>query len=299
MYRTTLGNRADYASSQGSNNDRGRYRETMSGEGDDLVTNDLEAKLKNAQKSLVEVQKELEEQKAAQDELRNAAKRKEMPGGNAVQHALMADLIQLKEHCQDIDKTKTQKEIEARQMESELMSERDQRKADIKAREESERLQAKLQERIDALAKEAKDKDARLDFTSKDTDTIKKTLEMIQSERDETLELLRRAVAQKEKLKAEKQREGQQANDKLERLYDQQKNADNKVRELLSNVDTLLGKFSSGGAKKDTSAAGTQLQLELMKIRDNIRHLVTANEQTSSVVFAKQQSEDRIPRKRN
>jgi hypothetical protein len=48
---------------------------------------------------------------------------------------LEQEMIQLKKHCQDIDKTKTQKELEARQMEAELLSERDQRKAQLADRD--------------------------------------------------------------------------------------------------------------------------------------------------------------------
>jgi len=111
---------------------------------------------------------------------------------------------------------------------------------------------------------------------------MKKLLTMIQSERDETLNLLRRAVAQKERMKGDRQRETKEATDKFEDLVGKQKSADNKVRELLNSVDTLLGKFSLD--KEDPRSQGTTarstvaVQLELMKIRDSIRFLLKANE---------------------
>jgi chromosome segregation ATPase len=247
---------------------------------DTVASNDLEAKLKNAQRNLQEVQQELESHKAEQEKMKKM-KKKEMPGGNAVQHALMQDLRDLRDYCVEIEQAKEKEEAQAKESRAALSSEQEQRKEDIRVRQESERLQAQLQSRIDSLTQEAKEYDSKLNLTSKDTAEMKKLLSMIQSERDETLNLLRRAVAQKEKMKGDRQRESQEATDKFERLQDNQKNADTKVRELLNSVDTLLGKFSLD--KEDSKSQGSArstvaVQLELMKIRDSIRFLLKAND---------------------
>lgn len=246
---------------------------------DAMASNDLEAKLKNAQRNLTEVSGELESFKREQQEMR-AKKKHDMPGGSAVQHALMQDLRELRDYCVDLRNSKESEEGQARSANEKLNKVTAERKEDIRIRQEAEGMQAELQQRIDTLTHEAKEYDSKLNVTSKDTAEMKKLLAMIQSERDETLTLLRRAVNQKEKMKGDRQRDVQESASKMERLLDQQKNSDGKVRELLNSVDTLLGKFSldrednrapSGGARSTVA-----VQLELMKIRDSIRFLLKA-----------------------
>lgn len=253
-------------------------------ERDDLVTNDLEAKLRTAQRNLESVKQELEEQKEEQERIKQQMKKKDMPGGSVVQHQLMQDLIALREHCMEIERKKDAEEAIAKSLQQDLRKEQDQRKEARQKWEESESAQKELQEQIEKLGKLAKDQEKKESTSKKVTDEIKANLEMITSERDETLELLRRAVSQKERLKVDKQRDFQTANEKIEKIQEQQKLADDKVRALLSNVDNLLGKFSQERDGGSSSTSGTQLQLELMKIRDHVRHLVTANEETRSQI---------------
>jgi len=286
--RNWINNRSDGASSHGSERGSNLALERLGRDGrglddrapDTVASSDLEAKLKNAQRNLAEVQSELEVYKLEQESLKSK-KKKAMPGGNAVQHALMQDLRDLREYCMELDGIKEQEETQAKEAISKLQSEQQLRQEDIRARVDSEKLQAQLQSRIDGLTQEAKEHDSKLEVTHKDTEKMQELLKMIQSERDETLALLRRAVAQKEKMKGDRERESQESTDRFDQLEKNQKSADTKVRTLLNSVDTLLGKFSLD--KEDPKSSGSarstvKVQLELMKIRDSTRDLLKANE---------------------
>lgn len=277
--------RGESASARGSDrgSDRGgdtalRLHDNADRAPESSEAKDLEAKLKNAQKSLQEVQQELDDHRKREAEMKHK-KKTTMPGGNEIQHALMQDLRDLRDYCVEVEKAKIEQEEQAKDAVSKLKTEQQQRQDDIRARHDSEKMQADLQRRIDDLTTEIKTSSETLNISNKDTAEMRKLLNMIQSERDETLELLRRAVTQKEKLKGERQRESQEATVRYERLVDQQKNSDTKVRELLGSVDTLLGRFSMEKEQARSSQSGSVgVQLELMKIRDSIRFLLKAND---------------------
>lgn len=281
----TRGTRSDHGSDTGD-----MALQRYGGHDVGIASNDLEAKLKNAQRNLQEVQQELDEHRRDMEDQKTKKKR-EMPGGNVIQHALMQDLRDLRDYCVDIEEMKQEEESKAKEAVAKLRAEQEQRQEDIRMRQESEQMQADLQSRIDELTKEGKEYDSKLNVTSKDAEKIKKLLDMVQSERDETLALLRRAVAQKEKMKGDRLKDTQEATNKFDRLVDNQQKADNKVKELLSSVDMLLGKFSldkEDSRSKGSARSTVTVQLELMKIRDSIRFLLKANDSAGPGLPARQ-----------
>jgi len=155
---------------------------------------------------------------------------------------------------------------------------------DTRVRQGSEKMQAQVQARVDFLVQEAKKYDSKLHITSEDTSQMKSLLRMIQSEQEETLVLLRKA----EKRNGEGERPSHVAMERYDLLEQNKKAANRKARELLSSVDTLLGKFSldkdehSSGAGSARSTPGSArstvaVQLELMKIRESTLMLLKAN----------------------
>lgn len=221
--------------------------------GPDRVETDLEAKLRRAQQELEQVQLQLD---ARSPRSSDKAKRKsDATGGRPVER----------------ERSRRQDDPNEKLWAATLKAEQEQRKDEIRRRQEAKKLQAQLQSRIDALAQQARAERREVQVTKSDTEEMRTLLTIIESEREETLSLLRRAGAQKDKMKG--------AGDKIERFREQQEASDGQLRELLDSVGTLLGKFSldqaqSSKAKKNSASSSVRTELELRNIHDHIHSLL-------------------------
>lgn len=240
-----------------------------------LAQSDLEAKLKSAQRKLEEVleQNRVQEVRArhAESQLQEAETK---TGGSDMKYQLMAEIVNIRDRCLELDKLKADQEKKATTMEETLRIEENRREDAEKALKELDSERNELSAHVEKLRMQADLLEEEKTKRNSDTVKLQRELDMVSIERDETLELLERAVRQKEDLKRGKQNETQKAASELEKVRLEQEREQQEVRKLLTNVDHLLAKFNRAGLPSGSSSSSTN---DLIGIRDSVRRLVKAN----------------------
>jgi len=227
----------------------------------------LEAKLKVYQRKVDEA---VEAQSVAAQRASEAEKKlMKSVGGSDLEMHLMRNLVQLREKCTEIETTKETElakvhDIQDMLREEKLCREETQKQLDAlqAQREELERERRHFKERAQELERT-------VDERNEEGRKLKQGMEMISQERDETLELLERAVKQKEQLKRGRRREVEEAHEEMDTLRHRQDREQKEVRRLLSSVDHLLAKFGRSGTSLEPEALH-----ELVAVRDSMRQLV-------------------------
>jgi len=240
-----------------------------------LAQSDLEAKLKSAQRKVEEVLEQSHAQEVRARHAESALKESEAKtGGSEMKYQLMAEIVNIRDRCMELDKMKAEEEKKAMQMEETLRYEETRREEAERTLRDIETERNELSSHVEKLRMQAELLEEEKTKRNADTVKLQREKEMVEIERDETLELLERAVRQKEDLKRGKQNETQKAATELERVRLEQEREQQEVRKLLTNVDHLLAKFNRAGLPTDSSSSSTN---DLIGIRDSVRRLVKAN----------------------
>lgn len=231
---------------------------------------DLERKLQIANQNLAARDEEILRCKEEVDDLKQDM-RKEKAGkhqGNDLEHQAMKKLVDLRDHVIDIEEKMADMEKKSNQYQQ------DRDEAIEKADSMKENLQNAVTERqqhlddIDNKQKEIDDLAKKKDEINNESKRLREGLHKISIERDETLELLEKAVKQKDQLKKGRNVDVEQARSELQNLQKQRKDDQKEVQHLLSSVDQVLAR-----SEKYAESAGEGLQRELVKIRDGMRQL--------------------------
>eukprot|EP00403_Amphidinium_massartii_P038200 CAMPEP_0178453110 /NCGR_PEP_ID=MMETSP0689_2-20121128/44622_1 /TAXON_ID=160604 /ORGANISM="Amphidinium massartii, Strain CS-259" /LENGTH=547 /DNA_ID=CAMNT_0020078899 /DNA_START=174 /DNA_END=1818 /DNA_ORIENTATION=+ len=248
--------------------EKGHHSSNRRDDFEGTLLEDLEAKLKVYQRRVDEAVEahRVEAQRAAEAE----KKLKKSVGGSDLEMHLMRNLVQLREKCSEIENTKEAELAKVQDVEDQLNDERSRR-------EETQKQLDQLQwQRNDELERErkhfkerAQELERAVDERNEEGRKLKQGMEMISQERDETLELLERAVKQKEQLKRGRRREVEEAHEEMETLKVRQDREQKEVRRLLSSVDHLLAKFGRSSSSLEPEALH-----ELVAVRDSMRQLV-------------------------
>jgi len=230
---------------------------------------DLEAKLRIAQRKATDAaeraRSENERANTAEKELQSARTPR---GGSDLELQLMQNLVGMRERCVDVEKTKRAEESKVSEIKAFLQEEQDRREEAERSLTQAELSKGELTTRIDALKQKAQQLEADVTERTKESTGLKHGLQMVSVERDETLELLERAVQQKEQMRREQGHEVGEAKTKIEQLHADQKRERGEVRRLLSNVDQLLAQL---GRDQETPSEAMR---ELISVRDGMRQLV-------------------------
>lgn len=236
-------------------------------------TADLEAKLRKAQGKVDEVVEKFrrEEQRAGRAEKELLQTRTAMPGGSELELQLMHNLVQLRNRCVEVENEKKVEEAKVTGIEELLREERERHETTRDMMAVSDKERQELRASIDDLRAHAMQLEAQVSCKAQETRGQQKTLERISVERDETLELLERAIKQKESIKKTKRMEAEAAQAEIDYMRKLQAQEQNEVRRLLAHVDELLAKVGHGGNLQDSLR-------KLVSIRDGMRELVKARE---------------------
>eukprot|EP00747_Dinoflagellata_sp_TGD_P063616 gnl/TRDRNA2_/TRDRNA2_153539_c0_seq4.p1 gnl/TRDRNA2_/TRDRNA2_153539_c0~~gnl/TRDRNA2_/TRDRNA2_153539_c0_seq4.p1 ORF type:complete len:456 (+),score=113.08 gnl/TRDRNA2_/TRDRNA2_153539_c0_seq4:2-1369(+) len=235
---------------------------------------DLEAKLKNAQTRVDDATERCqeEEERAQRAEL-ELKKNKERLGGSDLEMQLMENLVQLRQQCMEMQKTRQTEEMQVQAIQDQLNEEKRLRQEAEKALLDAAKQRTELNQRIDSLKTRAQSLEAEVSERSQQMTGLQTGIQRVEYERDETLELLERAVKQKEQLKRGRRREVEEAQNEVERLREKQLADQTEVRRLLARIDMLLAKVG-----RDESGSNIETVRELVNVRDGMRSLVKVRE---------------------
>jgi len=231
---------------------------------------DLEQKLVLANRNLQESKKRhaLEENRTlkAEEELR--AMRKNYAGSD-VEHILMGNLCRVRDRCKELASASKDADSKYRAIEEQLTRVSD-HYADIEkdfeqVKKERQELQAELAQLKQGRAMlEAQD-----ECNKQSIKNQKHNLKMLAAERDETLELLDKAMTQKEQTKQGRQRDVDEKQRQVDALQDKRNGEQRDIRKLITSVDTLVAGLQRGGSYEEPAT-----WQELLRVRDGIHTLI-------------------------
>lgn len=241
---------------------------------------DIEAKLRALQKTLGETEGKLrmEQEHVRQLEEQLSIRDAKSQLGTDLEAQLMANLVGLR---QRVVRAETEKDDEDRRLadaEAGLQQEQLNAKNSLTAKQKAEEDKKMMQDKVDRMKKRIEELEGEIADRKRKHEDMDKGLSMISIERDEALELLERAVSQKEQIQRKHHNEFNETQRNIDSMIQEQKREQYEFRKLLSEVDSLLAKF--GRAHDDVPLSSDALR-ELLSVRDKMRQIVTQKQQVS------------------
>jgi len=250
---------------------------------------DLEQKLLVTNQRFEEAKKRLafEENRAlkAEEELEKTRNNYE---GTQLEHQLERNLLHAQEKYKRLDATSKDECLKSREIEDRFNREKDQcddlQKIFESAKKEKEELVAKLNELQEGkVALESQE-----EINKKAIKERRHNLKMMAAQRDETLELLDKAMRQKEQTKQGRQRAVEEKQRQVIVLQEERAKEQHDIRQLLYNVDNLVTNLQSGlqKAHKEKEKARNRPETfqeiirrpetyqELLRVRDGMHMLI-------------------------
>lgn len=181
----------------------------------------------------------------------------------------MRNLVSLRDKVSLTEDTKREAEGRVSEIMAQLQQERSRRENAESALRDKEDERLKLNEELLELQNAKMNLEQVIAQNMEKTDRMERGMQMVAIERDETLELLQRAVRQKEEIRMNRRKEVEEVQEEVEQMRSTALQDQGEVKRLLSTVDQLLAKFGRGETRITTDALH-----ELVVVRDGMRQLV-------------------------
>jgi len=273
MYLGLAGSTATFASTFGGNKMRKGSQSVNQSQADllqqNLVATDLLSKLRVAQRKVEEANEKYEVEEMKANKLADDLKKMKgaLPGGTEMEITLMESLVNLRKRCVELDKLKQDEEGKANEIKTELKQERARLKEAQEELTSKEMSSQDMQHTIEDIKRQGEELQEHNDKLAQDKRDVDDKLVQLTDERDETLELLDKAVDMKNKEKHGRMVEAEESRKLIEIMKTRQHDREEKVREELTRVDELLASLGRGDSNPNVLR-------DLHQVRDGMRQLV-------------------------